>query len=580
MHRHAPIFGFNDARGSIVHEVVHRVLSSTREPLLTLNDAAYHEVKRLEGVKGPEGARELGEWQRVARTISRMSEGERQRLLRDHAERIAWDVAGNFDERVYDVSTRLVPPLVTALLAPRKLATLARDPKALVSLDALADKVVVEGPLEELRALIHQGTVVYVPTHLSNMDSIVFGYALERAGLPPATYGAGKNLFTNPILSFFMHNLGAYRVDRRIRHGLYKDVLKTYSCVLLERGYHSLFFPGGTRSRSGGVERRLKLGLVGSAFEAYTRTLLAGAERRIFFVPATINYLITLEAETLIADFLSEAGKGRFIIEDDESTRVGRVAAFMRKLLGMDGAVVIRFSSPLDPFGNRVDPRGRSYDLRGREVDPASYVRDLRGDVVLDPPRDAQYARDLGEEICRAYARDTVVMATHLVATAVMQRLKRQTRGADLFQVLRLRETVIPRDDLAAEVVALRDRLRGLEAQGCVRLGQDTRHGTGGELVERALRAFAGYHAAPVLKSQPDGIAVCDTNLLFYYQNRLAAHGVAWDVLAPPGVPAGLGVRPPPPPLRVTATGSTSTESVSASQDVAAAHGAAAGGMT
>jgi glycerol-3-phosphate O-acyltransferase len=308
------------------------------------------------------------------------------------------------------------------------------------------------------------------------------------------------------------------------------------------------------------VERRLKLGLVGSAFEAYARTLLAsasrgeaaavsGAERRVFFVPTTINYLITLEAETLIADFLSEAGKGRFIIEDDESTRIGRIAAFVRKLLDMNGAVVIRFSQPLDPFGNRVDARGRSYDPRGREVDPASYVRDLRGEVVIDHARDAQYARELGEEICRAYARDTVVMATHLVAAAVMARLRQQLPGADLFPVLRQRDTVIPRDDLAADVVALRDRLRSLEEQGCVALSGDVRRGTGGDIVERALRAFAGYHAAPVLASRADGIAVCDPNLLFYYQNRLAAHGVAWDVIAPPGVPAGLGVRPPPPDL-------------------------------
>ncbi len=59
--------------------------------------------------------------------------------------------------------------------------------------------------------------------------------------------------------------------------------------------------------------------------EAYARTLIAGQERRVFFVPATINYLITLEAETLIDDFLSEEGKGRFIIDDDESTRLARV---------------------------------------------------------------------------------------------------------------------------------------------------------------------------------------------------------------------------------------------------------------
>jgi glycerol-3-phosphate O-acyltransferase len=54
--------------------------------------------------------------------------------------------------------------------------------------------------------------------------------------------------------------------------------------------------------------------------------------------------------------------------------------------------------------------------------------------------------------------------------------------------------------------------------------------------VELALAAFAGYHAQPVLASRPDGIASVDPNLLFYYQNRLAAHGMAWDVIAPPGM--------------------------------------------
>src|SRR5581483_1775955 len=175
-------------------------------------------------------------------------------------------------------------------------------------------RVLVQGPAKHIGKLARLGTLVFVPTHLSNMDSIVFGFALERAGLPPATYGAGKNLFTNPLLSFFMHNLGAYRVDRRIKHELYKEVLKTYSCVLLERGYHSLFFPGGTRSRSGAVEERLKLGLMGTGVEAYVRSLRRGHEQRVFFVPATINYLLTLEAATLIDDYLAELGKNRYII--------------------------------------------------------------------------------------------------------------------------------------------------------------------------------------------------------------------------------------------------------------------------
>jgi len=544
MFEDAPIFGFNAAREDIVRTVVSRVVLGTKDPLLALNDAAYHETKRLEAQKrGPAEKAELAEWQKLARAIGRMNDGERRDKLRATVETYGWDVAGNFDPRVFKVSTKLLPPIVTYLLAPRNLGKLLRDPKRLVSLDALNDKVVVEGPIEELRALSHHGTAVYVPTHLSNMDSIVFGYALERAGLPPATYGAGKNLFTNPVLSFFMHNLGAYRVDRRIRHNLYKDVLKAYSCVLLERGYHSLFFPGGTRSRSGGVERRLKLGLMGTAFEAYARTLKEGKERRIFFVPSTINYLITLEAETLIADFLAEAGKGRFIIEDDESSRVGRVAAFMRKLFDMQGSVVIRFGKPIDPFGNYVDERCRSFDKRGREVDPSSYVRDVGGNVTLDPAREAQYTRELGEEICKSFLENTVVMATHVVAAAAFERLRRASPTSDLFTVLRQRDVVtLPRDELAKDVVVLRDKLVQLANRGQIVVGEDLKKASGGDIVERAIRAFAGYHASPVLAPRADGVALVDTNLLFYYQNRLAGHGMAWDTIAPPGMPPA---RPP-----------------------------------
>jgi glycerol-3-phosphate O-acyltransferase len=142
------------------------------------------------------------------------------------------------------------------------------------------------------------------------------------------------------------------------------------------------------------VERKLKLGLVGSALEAYTRTVRAGRERRVYFVPATINYLITLEAETLIRDFLSETGQSRYIIEDDESSRFGRMASFVRKLLTMNGSVVIRFSEPIDAFGNAVDDAGDSFDRRGRKVDPSSYVRDAAG-AVIDPVRRA--IREVGE---------------------------------------------------------------------------------------------------------------------------------------------------------------------------------------
>ena len=522
----APIFGFNASRPQIVAEVTDRVMTGVHDARLLLNDAAYCEVRRLAAKGGPEYA----EWRSLAGSLGRLSDGELRTKLRELSERYAWDVAGNFNPTVYRLASRAMAPVLGTLLAPR--AALRNLPQ-LASLHALDGRIVVQGPTDRIAALAKLGTLVFVPTHLSNLDSVVFGFALERAGLPPATYGAGKNLFTNPVLSFFMHNLGAYRVDRRLKHVLYKDVLKAYSSVLIERGYHSLFFPGGTRSRSGGVERRLKLGLAGTAIEAFGRTAERGRPQRVFFVPATINYMLTLEAETLIDDFLQEEGKARYIIEDDESTRVGRVAAFAQKLLGLDESCVIRFGHPIDPFGNEVDDDGRSHDAHGRAIDALTYLFGDDDKPHRDPARDMQYTRELGEVICKAYARDTVVMATHLVASAAFHHFRKALGKADLFVVLNYRDSVrVTRAELLLTMGELLDRARELESRRQIVLSPQLR-GKPAQVLDSALRAFAGYHTKPVIGAGATDLVLEDARLLFYYQNRLAAHGLAFDAIKP-----------------------------------------------
>ncbi|MEM1029454.1 MAG: 1-acyl-sn-glycerol-3-phosphate acyltransferase [Myxococcota bacterium] len=527
--RAAPIFRFNEQRAHLVRQTVSRVCDATTDPLHALNDAAYHETRRLDGADGARDQERLDAWKTLARRLGRMSTRERQAALRELVTEYAEDIAGNFDPRVYSFSTRLVPTLVTGLLNPRRLVRSVSDPASLFSFDLLREKVRVEGDIEKLRRLADIGTLVFTPTHSSNLDSIVFGFALEASGLPPSTYGAGKNLFTNPLLSFFMENLGAYRVDRRLRHHVYKDCLKAYSTVLIENGFHSLFFPGGTRSRSGMVERHLKLGLVGTGIEAYNRTLLAGRERKVFFVPSTINYLITLEAETLIADFLEAEGRARYIIVDDESSRLARVAAFARKLLGLDGSVVIRFGRPLDPFGATVDDAGTSHDRRGRSIDSTSYCRDVHGAFALDEARNGQYTRELGQAIARQYGRETVLMSTHIVAAAAFSLLRQATDTQDLFAMLRVRDEVVDRDSLAREVNRVRDQVIDLEKSGEARLHHGLHDISGGDMVAQAMRAFSGYHTTSVMQPRADGVALHDPKLLLYYQNRLTSLGLGYD---------------------------------------------------
>ena len=531
------IFWFNSERDDIVSDVVKRICT-THEPdrarlEIALNDAAYHEIRRLETQRDDEARDRLGYWRSMIRRIGKMDDTEQRRVLHTIVTEMTRDVAGNFDPRVYRFARQAAPRLIGGIMEPRRLVAAAPE-----SLDRVLK---VQGDLERLRQLQNEGSLVFVPTHSSNLDSIVLAQALEISGLPPVVYGAGKNLFTNPIISFFMHNLGAYRVDRRIRVSLYKDILKLYSQVMIERGYHSLFFPGGTRSRSGMIERHVKLGLLGSAVEAFTTNQVRRIDRPVWFVPTTINYALVLEAETLIKDWLMEEGQARYIIEDDEFSQIDRWFAFFRKMVGMRGACTIRFGDPIDPFGNRVDARGQSLTPTGRAIDPGGYV-EQRGKPVVDALRDAAYTRELGEVLAQRYEQDTVLMSTQVVAHVLFRDLVQSTPGMDLFARLRLRgEIGLDRETLCQELGEARDRLCALEAKGRVRTSDVVKEDTPSELLERALSYWNGYHDSTAATLEGNRVVLGDPSLLLYYQNRLVPF--AEDIASPEQLQAACEIR-------------------------------------
>jgi glycerol-3-phosphate O-acyltransferase len=519
------IFWFNSERADIIEEVVRRIMErydAEESAELALSDAAYHEILRLEADRSEGARRRLDYWRGILRRVGRMSVEGKHETLREIALGMAKDVAGNFDPRVYHFASRFLPGVLTAAMNPSNI--LQNVVGGASNLDGI---VTAEGPIDKIRGVSRRGTVVLVPTHSSNLDSIALGWVLYREGLSPVVYGAGKNLFTNPIISFFMHNLGAYRVDRRVKAALYKEILKTYSCVVIERGYHSLFFPGGTRSRSGSLETHLKLGLAGTGVEAFARNRARGIDRPVYFVPATINYALVLEAETLVEDYLKEEGRARYIIEDDEFSRLERWVAFFNKFRGLESVCTIRFGEPLDPFGNQVDDEGRSLAPDGRVIDAGTYVS-RRGTPSVDARRDAAYTRALGKVIAEAYQRETVVMPTQLVAHVVFRHIARVTPGLDLFARLRHRGIAIPVEELLGELERTRDRLLALEAAGRVHVSNFVRRQSPQSILDGVLATWAGYHSArQVARVQSGSLIAEDPNLLLYYQNRLRPFATA-----------------------------------------------------
>jgi len=532
----APMFHWNEQRASIVEEVARRVVAHRRAAAAAhtdesfayvLNDLVIHEQKRLRHVAPPDTVEDKQRVDAIAQALKRGADDDvLAPLLERQVRAYADDIAGLFSRPAWRVARELMPSVLAMLFTPQHFRLWEFGPGNLES------RVRVEGDLAQLQRLAERGTLVVVPTHLSNLDSPLVAYALDRAGLPPMTYGAGKNLFTSPLTSFFMARLGAYKVDRRLQFDLYKEVLKTFSQVILERRMHSIFFPGGTRSRSGAIERKLKLGLAGTALSAYVERLRTDGPNapRYYFVPLTINQPLTLEAETLIEDHLKEVGKRRYIIEDDEFSRLGRVAQFARKLLTMEAAIEVRFCAPRDPFGNRVDADGGSLDERGRVVDPSRYVL-VDGRPGHHRGRDAEYTRELGQRIAEDYPAGASFFPTHVVAHVLHHELDRQLRGVDLYRQLRHPgETPLSVAELAARV----DRVRDAIAKNAERLGRLSVRSlsmNATEVIDDALASWRGYHTRPAAEDRGGTVVVRDRELILYYANRLQHHRPAREVL-------------------------------------------------
>ncbi|MBK8014713.1 MAG: 1-acyl-sn-glycerol-3-phosphate acyltransferase [Deltaproteobacteria bacterium] len=500
-----------------------------------LEDSLYHERRRIRGE--PLGKRRMEDaafWANIERQLRGSPDKTQKNLLRAVIRRYGQEIAGNFDERVYNLATRAIPPALGLLLnavSPRRLVErFPHFPK-------IDDAVIIQGETEHLHRLHDVGTVILTPTHVSNLDSIVIGYSLFRLGLPPFVYGAGLNLFSNPLIGFFMHNLGAYTVDRRKNDALYKEVLKEYATLTLEHGYDNLFFPGGTRSRSGAIERRLKLGLLGTGLAAYINNRARGALRdRVFIVPATLSCQLALEAETLIDDFLKEVGKSRYIIDDDEFAMPKRIFDFFVQLMNLDSKIHVTISRGLDPFGNPVDDEGQSMDPCGRTIDITRYItKDGVPTAVED--RDAEYTKELGLRIGDAFLRDNVLQSTHITARAIFGLMRRQNRD---HTILRLIRTGGMYDDFEMGAVyreadRVLSALHKLEGRGGVRLGPSLRQPTE-DVINDGLAHFAIYHTRPAAFRRGNRLVPKDRNLLFYYQNRIEGLGIEADLELPPAL--------------------------------------------
>jgi glycerol-3-phosphate O-acyltransferase len=444
-------------------------------------------------------------------------------LLKQIIHRYSLEIVGTFKIRTFLFARRFLTWFFNQLLqASFWKIRLTGGKKRLVQ------KLIVKGDIEQIRDLAKKGTLIIVPTHFSNLDSILIGYTLDTIiGLPAFSYGAGLNLYNTGYTAYFMNRLGAYRVDRRKKNKIYLETLKSMSNLSMQRGTNSIFFPGGTRSRSGAIENKLKMGLLGTVVEAQRAMIQRDDKTKIYIVPLILSYHFVLDGQSLIDQHLKQQGKSRYFKEGKDYSGISGVIRFVWKILSEGNEITLSFGKAMDVIGNPIDNQGNSKDKHGNPIELSDYFKS-EGIINTDLQREAEYTSLLAESIINRFHSDNIVLSSHLIAFAAFEILCNENPKLDLFGILRLPtdDYIFEHDFLYATVSQLKQTLIDFADKGKLILSPEI-NAEIDDLIQDGIKHLGTFHIKKPLKKNKLGEIISENfYLLYFYHNRLTGYGL------------------------------------------------------
>ncbi len=588
-----PIYRLSKDRTEFLREIdeftFRRIVSRHRKDLAdVIMKAMYQErirIKEDPWKVDPPNERQF--WNKISKKLIKKSLDRDEPEAKEVNEELLQKIIHRYSEEIvgtFQIGTfRFAQRFLTAFFNRIFNAAVGRSLRAIFrGRRHLYERLNIVGEVDAVRELFQHGTIVVVPTHSSNLDSILVGYTMDQImGLPSFSYGAGLNLYNFGPAAYFMNRLGAYRVDRRKKNPIYLETLKAMSNLSIQRGVNSLFFPGGTRSRAGELETDLKMGLLGTAVEAQramcqkssefeVRSLkfevrsskfetpseipsgIPGAEptsnfqlqtsnssgtsnsklqtsnsSKVFIIPIVLCYNFVLEAPFLIEQHLRSTGKENYIRLKDDGKSIRGWLRFVWRFFTTTSDITLSVGKPMDVLGNFVDGQGRSFDRFGNELDIRDYFTS-KNEVNEDHQREEEYTKLLAERIAGRYQVENVALSSHLVAHAVFQMLVHQNPKLDLFGILRL-----PPDDYVFPFAAVEDvvgqmqtRLVEMEQLGKIRLAPEL-HLSADDVVREGVKNLGTFHAEkPLLFNKSGDVISLNFRVLYFYHNRLSSYGL------------------------------------------------------
>lgn len=334
--------------------------------------APFEELKRRwDDHHGPVGVgRELGAFivrqarLAVARS-ERSSVGERYKTADDVADDLV--ASPDFQEAASDLATRVGRGLEEVLAEARvclgEMATVqsrfARDvwnQFAQFAWNRAYRLDVDEAQVEQLRALHQRNALVFLPSHKSNLDSMVMSSTLHEHGFPPNHIMGGINLAFWPM-GALGRRVGVVFIRRSFGGDeVYKFTLRRYLAYLASKRLNLEWYIEGGRSRTGKL-RPARMGLL----DYLARGVEEVGVPEVSLVPVSITYDRLRE----VADMTAEARGGA-----KQREGVRWMIGYLRSQRAPLGEVHVRFGEPLEL---RAALAGASGEERSRAMSKVAF---------------------------------------------------------------------------------------------------------------------------------------------------------------------------------------------------------------
>jgi len=206
-----------------------------------------------------------------------------------------------------------------------------------------------EAELRSIYTFAEEEPIVFLPSHKSNFDHLVFQHVLYENELPlnHTAGGINMNFF---LIGPLLRRSGIFFIRREFRDNApYKFVLRQYLDYLLEKRFALEWYIEGGRSRSGKL-REPKMGLLAYVADSYQR----GITNDVILVPVSINY----DQITDVGSYAAEQRGGK-----KEAESFAWALRFLGSLRRQNGRIYVRFGEPL-VLSNHID---RDDDLTSPE---------------------------------------------------------------------------------------------------------------------------------------------------------------------------------------------------------------------